>query len=138
MALAFQHRQQLDRDQPVLVRVAGVERFELFDRPRPLHVARRHDRDEGGRPAGVLRQFFKELVLEAAVVEEDVGVDAEALPQGHLQIGLEAADPADFLRVGLVVEMRVADENVVLESGNESHGATAASPYQNRPCINLV
>ena len=99
----------------------------------PLHVARRHDRDEGGRPAGVLRQFFKELVLEAAVVEEDIGVDAEALPQGHLQVGLEAADPADLLRVGLVVEMRVADEYVVLESGNECHGATAASPYAKPP-----
>ena len=129
MALAFQHRQQLDRDQAVLVGVRRIERLQLLDGPFALHVARRHDRDEGRRAAGVLRQFVKELVLEAAIVEEDVGVDAQPLAQRDLQVGLEAADPADFLRVRLVVEMSIADENVVLESGNESHGATAASPY---------
>ena len=137
MALALQDREQLDRDQAVLVGAVGVERLELLDGPFALHVARRHDRHEGGGPAGVLRQVVKELVLQAAVVEEDVGVDPEPLPQGDLQVGLEAADPADFLRVRFVVEMSIADENVVLEPGNESHGATAASPNRKTAPVSI-
>jgi hypothetical protein len=57
-----------------------MERLELLDGPFALHVARRHDGDEGGGAAGVLCQFVKELVLQAAIVEEDVGVDAKPLP----------------------------------------------------------
>ena len=59
--------------------------------------------------------------LETARIEEDLRLLTKPLAQGIAQIRLEAAHPAYVLGVLFVVEMRVADEKIVLKTGDERH-----------------
>src|SRR5262249_39253214 len=65
--------------------------------------------------------------MQAAAVEIDFRLHAQPLAQRLLQIGLKSADPADVLGVSLVVEMRVADEYVVLVARYVCHRNAARS-----------
>src|SRR5262249_50088765 len=96
-------------------------RTELTDFPGApfrIEIARRQDRNEHGGLRELIDNFIgKDIVSLQFVVAPDLDWLAEPHVQERLQRAVKAADPAFlFGRQWLVVDMRVADEDVFFKS----------------------
>ena len=99
------------------------------DREFAGHIARRQHGDKDRRLPDIVDEKVDVIAgLEIPGVEENLWVVANPLAQRILQVDLESAHPVHALRIGLVVEMRIADEQVVLEARDNRHRTNPPTP----------
>ena len=96
--------------------------MELAQAPVRLHVARGDDRHQNGHSGQAFDQAIGEGVVSLQLgVPPDARGPAEQLPQADLQGPVKTRNPPLLaLDEGHVVDMGVADENVVLETHGRS------------------
>ena len=88
--------------------------------PLGLQVARRDDRDQHRRASQLILDFSGEhLRSRQPLVTPDVDASSDVDVDEVLQVLVKRIDPAALaIAEGLVVDVAVADEDVVAEAGN--------------------